>query len=203
MTDMPTHFPLPTHRPDLIAFLATRRSNLAKVMSGPGPDKTIRDKLLEIAARVPDHRKLTPWRFILFEGNARKGFGDTIAQAFTDDNPSAPADRVAFERDRLTRAPLVVAVISSPVACPRGTPEWEQKLSSGAVCYNLCLAAQAHGFGAQWLTEWFSYNDRVNTVLGLTEGEQVAGYIYIGTPLTQSSPRPRPDMANLVSKWKK
>ena len=202
MTDMPTHFPLPTHRPDLIAFLATRRSNLAKVMSSPGPDKTIRDKLLEIAARVPDHRKLTPWRFIIFEGNARKEFGDTIAQAFIDDTPSAPADRVAFERDRLTRAPLVVAVISSPVACPRGTPEWEQKLSSGAVCYNLCLAAQAHGFGAQWLTEWFSYNDRVNTVLGLTEGEQVAGYIYIGTPLTQSSPRPRPDMANLVSKWK-
>ena len=203
MTDMPTHFPLPTHRPDLIAFLATRRSNLAKVMSSPGPDKTIRDKLLEIAARVPDHRKLTPWRFIIFEGNARKEFGDTIAQAFIDDTPSAPADRVAFERDRLTRAPLVFAVISSPVACPRGTPEWEQKLSSGAVCYNLCLAAQAHGFGAQWLTEWFSYNDRVNTVLGLTEGEQVAGYIYIGTPLTQSSPRPRPDMANLVSKWKK
>ena len=203
MTDMPTHFPLPTHRPDLIAFLATRRSNLAKVMSSPGPDKTIRDKLLEIAARVPDHRKLTPWRFIIFEGNARKEFGDTIAQAFIDDTPSAPADRVAFERDRLTRAPLVVAVISSPVACPRGTPEWEQKLSSGAVCYNLCLAAQAHGFGAQWLTEWFSYNDRVNTVLGLTEGEQVAGYIYIGTPQTQSSPRPRPDMANLVSKWKK
>ena len=202
MTDMPTHFPLPTHRPDLIAFLATRRSNLAKVMSSPGPDKTIRDKLLEIAARVPDHRKLTPWRFIIFEGNARKEFGDTIAQAFIDDTPSAPADRVAFERDRLTRAPLVVAVISSPVACPRGTPEWEQKLSSGAVCYNLCLAAQAHGFGAQWLTEWFSYNDRVNTVLGLTEGEQVAGYIYIGTPQTQSSPRPRPDMANLVSKWK-
>ena len=203
MTDMPTHFPLPTHRPDLISFLSTRRSNLAKVMSSPGPDKTIRDKLLEIAARVPDHRKLTPWRFIIFEGNARKEFGDTIAQAFIDDTPSAPADRVAFERDRLTRAPLVVAVISSPVACPRGTPEWEQKLSSGAVCYNLCLAAQAHGFGAQWLTEWFSYNDRVNTVLGLTEGEQVAGYIYIGTPQTQSSPRPRPDMANLVSKWKK
>ena len=123
MTDMPTHFPLPTHRPDLIAFLATRRSNLAKVMSSPGPDKTIRDKLLEIAARVPDHRKLTPWRFIIFEGNARKEFGDTIAQAFIDDTPSAPADRVAFERDRLTRAPLVVAVISSPVACPRGTPE--------------------------------------------------------------------------------
>ena len=203
MTDMPTHFPMPTHRPDLIAFLPTRRSNVAKVMSSRGPDKTIRDKLLEIAARVPDHRKLTPWRFIIFEGNARKEFGDTIAQAFIDDTPSAPADRVAFERDRLTRAPLVVAVISSPVACPRGTPEWEQKLSSGAVCYNLCLAAQAHGFGAQWLTEWFSYNDRVNTVLGLTEGEQVAGYIYIGTPLTQSSPRPRPDMANLVSKWKK
>lgn len=201
MTDMPTPFPLPTHRPDLIEFLVTRRSNLAKVMSGPGPNETTRDQLLEIAARVPDHRKLTPWRFILFENNARSDFGDHIAQAFKADNPTAQTDRIEFERDRLTRAPLVVAVISSPVACPRGTPEWEQRLSSGAACYNLCLAAQAHGFGAQWLTEWFSYDDRVNTALGLTEAERVAGYIYIGTPLTPSLPRPRPNIANLVSKW--
>jgi len=203
MTDMPTPFPLPTHRPELIEFLSTRRSNLAKVMSGPGPDETTRDRLLEIAARVPDHRKLTPWRFVLFEGEARSDFGDHIAQAFKADNPELPEDRVTFEAERLMRAPLVVAVISSPVACPRGTPEWEQRLSSGAVCYNLCLAAQAHGFGAQWLTEWYSYNNSVNSVIGLTQAEHVSGYIYIGTPLTPSLPRPRPDMASLASKWEK
>ena len=152
MIDTPTTFPLPTHRPDLIEFLTARRSNLAKVMAEPGPDEGVRDRILEIAARVPDHRKLTPRRFVVFEGSARSSFGQHISTAFMNANPQAPADRAIFEGARLTRAPLVVAVISSPVDCPRGTPIWEQELSAGAACFNMCLAAQAHGFGAQWLT---------------------------------------------------
>ena len=195
MTDKPTLFPLPIHRPDLIDFLSSRRSNLAKVMDGPGPDAEIRDKILKIGTRVPDHRKLAPWRFVTFEGPARADFGQHIATAFMAANPDAPADRAIFEGARLTRAPLVIAVISSPVACPRGTPKWEQELSSGAVCFNLCLAAQAHGFGAQWLTEWYAYDQAVNTALGLQENERVSGYIYIGTPQVQATERQRPPLS--------
>ncbi len=202
MTDLPATFPLPTHRPDLVDFLATRRSNLAKVMGGPGPDEVTREKLLEIAARVPDHRKLAPWRFVLFEGEARANFGQHIASAFMADNPNAPADRAVFEGARLNRAPLVVAVISAPVECPRGTPKWEQELSAGAVCFNLCLAAQAHGFGAQWLTEWYTYDDAVNGALGLADTERVAGYVYIGTPDAPASPRTRPNLAEKTRFWK-
>jgi len=167
MTDTPFPFPRPTFRPELIEFLSTRRSNLAKFMEGPGPDSKTRDIILEIAARVPDHRKLAPWRFVVFENEARSSFGQHIAAAFMADNPNAPADRAIFEGARLTRAPLVVAVISSPVDCPRGTPKWEQELSAGAVCFNMCLAAQSHGFGAQWLTEWYAYDKRVKAALGL------------------------------------
>ena len=201
MTDIPNSFPLPTHRPELIEFLSTRRSNLAKVMGGPGPDSEVRDQILEIAARVPDHRKLTPWRFILFEGEARSSFGQHISTAFMAANPTAPADRAIFEGARLTRAPLVVAVISAPVECPRGTPKWEQELSAGAVCFNMCLAAQAHGFGAQWLTEWYAYDAAVNHALGLKEAERVAGYIYIGTPEVEATPRTRPNLENMTEKW--
>ena len=203
MTDKPTPFPLPTHRPDLIEFLSTRRSNLAKVMEGPGPDAATRDQILEIGARVPDHRKLAPWRFIVFEGNARADFGQHIASAFMASNPSAPADRAVFEGARLNRAPLVIAVVSAPVECPRGTPKWEQVLSSGAVCFNLCLAAQAHGFGAQWLTEWYAYDAAVNTALGLQKGEQVSGYIYIGTPTQNALPRARPSLIDVTQIWSK
>lgn len=203
MTDTPQSFPLPTHRPELVDFLSTRRSNLAKVMAGPGPDSETRDKILEIAARVPDHRKLTPWRFILFEGEARSSFGQHISTAFMAQTPTAPADRAIFEGARLTRAPLVVAVISSPVNCPRGTPKWEQELSAGAVCFNMCLAAQAHGFGAQWLTEWYAYDDTVNSALGLSETERVAGYIYIGTPEVEATPRTRPNLETVTEKWGK
>jgi nitroreductase len=198
MTDTPTTFPLPTHRPELIEFLATRRSNLAKSMGAPGPDAEVRDKILEIAARVPDHRKLAPWRFVVFEGNDRANFGQHISTAFMAANPSAPADRAIFEGARLTRAPLVVAVISSPVECPRGTPTWEQELSAGAVCFNMCLAAQAHGFGAQWLTEWYAYENAVNVALGLSKSERVAGYVYIGTTEVESSPRQRPAPGNVT-----
>ena len=203
MTDTPKHFPLPTHRPEVAEFLATRRSNLAKMMTGPGPDASTRDALLEIAARVPDHRKLAPWRFTVFEGEARGQFGQHIASAFMTDNPDLPADRAVFEGARLTRAPLVVAIISSPVDCVRGTPVWEQELSAGAVCFNLCLAAQAHGFAAQWLTEWFAYDDRINDVLGLTERERVAGYIYIGATTAPASARTRPDLEKVINFWVK
>jgi nitroreductase len=201
MTDKPTLFPLPTHRPELIEFLSRRRSNLAKAMDGPGPDLKTRDKILEIGARVPDHRKLTPWRFVIFEGQARSDFGQYIASAFMAQNPKAPADRAIFEGGRLTRAPLVIAVISSPVECPRGTPKWEQELSSAAVCFNLCLAAQAHGFGAQWLTEWYAYEPSVNAALGTKDVEQVAGYIYIGKPSTPATPRARPRVESLTKFW--
>lgn len=194
-------FPLPTHRPDVVDYLATRRSNLAKVMEGPGPDVETRDAMLNIAARVPDHRKLSPWRFVLFEGDARARFGQHIASAFMADNPNAPHDRAIFEGARLMRAPLVVAVISAPVDCPRGTPKWEQELSAGAVCMNMCMAAQAYGFGSQWLTEWYAYDARVNAALDLEPTERVAGYIYIGTPQQPSSPRKRPETADLIRIW--
>ena len=201
MTDTPTTFPLPTHRAELIDFLAARRSNLAKVMAGPGPDAGVRDKILEIAARVPDHRKLTPWRFVIFEGGARSSFGQHISTAFMHANPQSPADRAIFEGARLTRAPLVVAVISSPVACPRGTPKWEQELSAGAVCFNMCLAAQAHGFGAQWLTEWYAFDANVKAALGVEAGERVAGFIYIGTATTEPTERSRPNLDKLTIYW--
>ena len=170
-------------------------------MADPGPDIETRDKILEIAARVPDHRKLTPWRFVVFEGKARTSFGQHISTAFMNANPQAPADRAIFEGGRLTRAPLVVAVISAPAECPRGTPKWEQELSAGAVCMNMCLAAQAHGFGAQWLTEWYAFDPSVNKALGVNEGERVAGYIYIGTATAPASPRSRPALNNLTQFW--
>lgn len=194
-------FPLPSQNSEVIDFLKNRRSNLAKLMGGPGPSETQLDDFLTIAARVPDHRKLAPWRFITFKDQARADFGQHIATAFMKTNPDMPADRAIFEGQRFLRAPVIVGVISSPKECPRGTPEWEQVLSSGAVCYNLCLAAQANGFGAQWLTEWYAYNEDVQKALGLNSGEKVSGFIYIGTPKAPSKERQRPDAKSLTSSW--
>ena len=181
--------------------MKSRRSNLAKNMEGPGPDEdTLRD-MLEIAARVPDHRKLAPWRFILFEGDARSRIGEHLGKVFKRDNPDLPEERVQFEKDRFMRAPVVVGVVSSPVECARGTPVWEQQLSSAVVCYNLCLAAQAHGFGAQWLTEWYAYDSDILSELGLSGDERISGFIYIGTPKSESLSRMRPEIEGKVQKY--
>ena len=194
-------FPLPSSNPDVTDFLKNRRSNLAKLMGGAGPSEVQLQEILTIAARVPDHRKLAPWRFVVFQGEARAEFGHHIASAFIKANPDLPPDRTAFERERFLRAPLVVGVISSPKECLRGTPEWEQILSSGAVCYNLCLAAQAAGFGAQWLTEWYAYDTDVQKALGLSGAERVSGFIYIGTPQSPSKERLRPDVKSITRAW--
>jgi nitroreductase len=197
MTD--NTFPLPTRHEAVLDFLSSRRSNLAKSMAEPGPDADTLDHVLRIGTRVPDHRKLAPWRLRVFQGKARIEFGRHIGSAYRSDNPDHPEDRQAFEAARFLRAPIVVAVISTPKDCVRGTPVWEQELSAGAVCMNLCLAAQAAGFGAQWLTEWYAYDDRIHAALNMEAEQKVAGFIYIGTPTQPASPRTRPDLSDVVS----
>ena len=193
--------PLPTARPDVTAFLETRRSNLAKFMTEPGPNADELTQILKIAARVPDHRKLAPWRFIVFQGEARNDIGTHIRRAFEKANPDALDERKEFEAARFMRAPLVVAVVSASQNCPRGTPEWEQVLSAGAVCYNLLIGSQSLGYGAQWLTEWYVYDAAVTAAMGLTEKERIAGLIYIGTPKVAAQERARPDIKDKVSFW--
>jgi nitroreductase len=154
---------------------------------------------LTIAAHVPDHKKLVPSRFIVFEGDARVRFGEIIAQACIAEEMEAPSEvRLAMERERLTRAPLVVAVISRVIE-RRGAPEWEQVLSAGAVCFNLCLAANAMGYGTYWITEWIACNPQVRVALGLADNERVAGFIYIGTPVERSGERERPALSDIVT----
>ena len=201
MPELDQVMPLPRKNEAVTEFLKTRRSNLAKVMGGPGPSEAELSKLLKIAARVPDHRKLAPWRFVVFTGQARADFGQYIGAAFMKNNPEASQDRAIFEGARFLRAPAVVGVISSPVECKRATPIWEQQLSSGIVCYNLMIAAQAAGYGAQWLTEWYAYETDIHAVLGMGAGDQVAGFVYIGTALEPSKERARPDMTEKISYW--
>ncbi len=175
---------------ETLSLLARRRSTLARVMTAPGPDAEQRAALLRLAARVPDHGKLFPWRFITFEGEARARFGDILEARLRDLEPGAPPERFELERNRFTRAPLVIAVISD-VTENHKIPEWEQILSAGAVCQTLLVAASAMGFAAQWLTEWYAYDRITRAALGLASGERVAGFIYIGTACEDPSERPR------------
>lgn len=183
-----------------IEMLWRRRSTPADFLGGPGPDASTVKTMLTIAARAPDHRRVTPFRFVIFEGDARSRFGELLKAAFHANEPQAEKHRVDCEQNRFMRAPIVIAVVSMVDPAHR-TPEWEQILSTGAVCQNLLLAASAHGFAAQWITEWYAYDDQVRTGLGLGVNERIAGFIYVGTAREDPLERARPDMDAIISRY--
>jgi nitroreductase len=187
--------------PDALQLLKTRRSVKPMELTGPAPNAAEIDTLLGIASRVPDHGKLTPWRFIVFTDDARLAAGEAIAGAFRADRPDATPEQIEFERARLARAPLVIAVISR--ASPHvKIPEWEQQLSAGASAMSLVFAAHALGYAASWITEWYAYDRRVLEALGVAANERIAGFVHIGRPAKPPEDRPRPALASIVTHFK-
>lgn len=184
---------------DAIELLKTRRSVKPQELSGPAPSPAEIETLLTVASRVPDHGKLTPWRFIVFSDDARLAAGKAIAAAFLAKYPDAKPEQVELERARLARAPLVIAVVSR--AGPHvKIPEWEQVLSAGAAAMNLVLAAHALGYAASWITEWYAYDRGVLDVLGLKADEKIAGFVHIGRPAAPPTDRPRPPLSEIVTR---
>lgn len=178
--------------------LASRRSALSITLEAPGPAEATLRAMLTMAARTPDHGKLAPWRFEVWS----QGFRERLHGAMSEhlaarDDLEEPAKKQAGT-DKLLHAPTVVAVVSTASEHPK-IPEWEQVLSAGAVCMNLLHAANAHGFGAQWLTAWFLYDERAAAQLELAEGERVAGLFFIGTSDAAKAERDRPDVAALTT----
>jgi nitroreductase len=185
---------------DALQLLKTRRSVKPMELVAPGPSAAEIETLLTIAARVPDHGKLTPWRFIVFEGEARLQAGKIIADVFRADQAQATPDQVAFERQRLARAPLVIAVVSR--AAPHvKIPEWEQQLSAGAAAMSLVFAVHALGYAASWITEWYAYDRRVLAALGVGGSERLAGFVHIGRPAQPPQDRPRPSLTEIVTRY--
>jgi nitroreductase len=185
-----------TPAPEVLAFLARRRSTSAVTLGAPGPSPADLAVLLHLATRVPDHGKLSPWRFVILEGEDKDRFAaklEALAQARGDATSAAKLAKLKIP-------PLCVAVISSPK--PATIPEWEQRLSAGAVCATLLYAALAMGFGANWITDWYAYDPEANALLGLTGEERVAAFMLIGTPREPPLERERPDAAGLVTRWR-
>ncbi len=182
-----------------LEFLEKRRSCSLKMMGNPGPSVQETQKILTVASRTPDHGRLFPWYFMVFEGDAREKIGTILRDAWLTEDPEAANAKLDLEAERFMRAPLIIAVISR---IKRGKhPQWEQILSAGAVCQNLCLAANAMGYGTNWLTEWYSYNDTFREKLGLDEHDHFAGFIYIGTQTATPEERDRPDISEITTYW--
>ena len=178
---------------NIIKFLQTRRSITAKNMICNQVNEDDLDDILSCGVRVPDHGALNPWELIVIKGDAKLRIGnDILAKEYHLNNPEASVDDINFERSRLCRASVVIAVLFKPVSHPK-IPFWEMQLSSGAVCSNLLIAAQSLGYAAQWLTEWYAYNNlMIKELGGNPDTDKISGFIYIGykekTPIERRRP---------------
>lgn len=184
---------------ETLALMALRRSTKIAHLGEPGPNPDEIDALIRVAARVPDHGKLGPWRFVVFEGDARARAGAALAQVIENDD-GVDASMTDAARGLLLRAPACVMVVSTAAPHPK-IPEWEQVLSAGAVSFALLLAAHAMGYAGAWLTEWPAFDERARAALGLTPSERIAGFVYLGSTLEAASERMRANAASRISRF--
>jgi nitroreductase len=182
-----------------LSLLATRRSGKPRDMVAPGPSDPELHAMLAIAARVPDHGKLAPWRFVIVGADQRGALADILTAAYRASKPDVSDAELETVVQFAHQAPTLVVVLSSPQV-PSKIPLWEQELSAGAACLQLLNAATAHGYVGGWLTGWASYDDRVRNAFG-TAAEKIAGFVFIGSPGRPLEERPRPDLAQVVRRW--
>lgn len=185
-----------------IDLLMRRRSVKPDLLAEPAPSPEELQTILTIASRVPDHKKLVPWRFVVIQGKARENLGRKLGELCKSEDKIEPSHmRIELEVGRFQRAPLVIAVVSS-FKEKGGAPEWEQILSAGAACMNLTIAVNAFGYRSCWITEWMAYSKSFAKVFHLAPNEKIAGFIYIGTSKEQPTERERPRLSEIVSYWK-
>lgn len=187
-------------RTSAMSLLLSRRSAKARDLAEPGPSETELRQILTAAARVPDHGKLAPWRFVVIGKENREAFAEELVDALRAENPGATDIEIEGTYQFARQAPVIVAVLSR-IAKGIKIPEWEQELSAGAACQNLLMAAHALGYHANWLTGWATYSPAVVSLLGGEEGDRCAGFIFIGTSSRPAEERPRPDLDAIAAVW--
>ena len=181
-------------------YLKTRRSVGSGFLKDPGPTPDELDEILTIGTRVPDHGKFVPWRLIVIEGDARAKAGEKLASIQKSRNPAIDEASLDNERRQFLPAPVTIGVLLSPRPNPK-SPEIEQLLSAGNVCFNLSHAAFALGFAASWTYRWYGFDTEAQQMLGARGGERFVGFVHIGTPTTVIEDRDRPDLAKVVTRW--
>jgi nitroreductase len=184
----------------IIDLLLKRNSVPIQELKEPAPSDAEIETLIRIASRVPDHGRMEPWRFILYRGEARQRVGRMLAElAEKRDGPLTEVRRDK-ELTRFSRAPLVIGVVSAPRPNPK-IPDWEMQLSGGAAAMNLVIGANAMGYGTNWITNWYAYDEEGRRLLGLAPHERVVGFVHIGTFNGTVSERPRPDVSKLYADY--
>ena len=196
MTDLSAALPLPVRSDEVLARLANRRSASAQLLAAPGPSEAEIEQILHLGARTPDHGKLFPWRFVVLGPQSRAHLSEALAVLA---ETQGRIDKDLAVLAKLANPPLTIMVVSTPIQGHK-VPVWEQQLSAGAVCMNLEHAADALGYSASWITDWYAYDPAAVALFGVRDGETIAGFIHVGTLAEPPLERPRPNMAHKVER---
>jgi nitroreductase len=196
MTDLNAALPLPVRSDEVLARLANRRSASAQLLAAPGPSEAEIEQILHLGARTPDHGKLFPWRFVVLGPQSRADLSQALA-VLAESQGRIDKDLAVLAK--LANPPLTIMVVSTPIQGHK-VPVWEQQLSAGAVCMNLEHAADALGYSASWITDWYAYDPAAVALFGVQDGETIAGFIHLGTLAEPPLERPRPNMAHKVER---
>lgn len=196
MTDLNAALPLPVRSDEVLARLANRRSASAQLLAAPGPSEAEIEQILHLGARTPDHGKLFPWRFVVLGPQSRADLSEALAVLA---EAQGRVDKDLAVLAKLANPPMTIMVVSIPIQGHK-VPVWEQQLSAGAVCMNLEHAADALGYSASWITDWYAYDPAAVALFGVQDGETIAGFIHLGTLTDPPLERPRPNMAHKVER---
>lgn len=194
-SDLAAALPLPVRSEERLSRLAVRRSAPAQSLTLPGPSDAEIEQMLRLGARTPDHGKLFPWRFVILGPRSRAELSQALAALAETQNRSSK-EIVALAK--LANPPLTILVVSTPIEGHK-VPVWEQQLSAGAVCMNLEHAADALGYSASWITDWYAYDPAAVALFGVEDGESIAGFIHVGSLSEPPLERPRPDLEQKVT----
>lgn len=185
----------------LLDTLHSRHSTPASHLSEPAPNEQQLKDILQCAITAPDHGKLRPWRFIVIQGAARTALADVFVEAAKSRDPEISDKKLERLSEKPLRSPVIVVIVTTLTPNHPKAPEIEQTLSVGAAVQLMQLGATATGFGSIWLTGDSAYDENVKKSLGIQGKDQIAGFLYLGTPPETSASRSRPDLADHVTHW--
>jgi len=179
--------------------LLQKRVSVGRLQS-PAPDQALCEEFIQAAMRAADHGNLTPWRFLLIQDQALVKLGEVFLAAAKINKPDMSPEEAQRFLSMPSRAPLIITVIAKTQTHPK-IPIHEQLFSAAAAAQNILNAAYASGFGAIWRTGDLASDGYVNDALGLTQGEQIIGFLYIGTPIQPLGEAKLKPATDFLSYW--
>lgn len=183
---------------DAIAALHQRVSTPRLTAPAPTPEQL--DVLFRAAMRAADHGNMRPWRFLIVEGEGLVRLGELFASAATQKNLAITQSELDRCHAMPQRAPMIIVSIAKYKPNPK-VPHIEQIIAAGAATQNLLNAAFATDVGAVWRTGDMAYDPIVKEALGLTEGEEIIGFIYLGVPTVPPHAPREQNPADFFSAW--